>query len=63
MNMHNRYVTMVTKNGDVGIFKISFLEMNGQSVVDLNTKKACQIELSFKSNKFSNFDISAMATN
>ena len=35
--LHSRYVTIVTENGDVGIFKTSFLELNGQSVVDLNT--------------------------
>ena len=29
---------MATENGDIGISKISFLEMNGQSVVDLNTE-------------------------
>ena len=30
---------MVTENGDIGTFKISFLEVNGQSVVDWKTKK------------------------
>ena len=34
--MHWRYVTVVTENGDIGIW-IIFLEINGQSVVDLNT--------------------------
>ena len=36
--MHSRYVTMGTENGGIEIFKISFSEMNGQSVVDLNTE-------------------------
>ena len=36
--MHSRYVSMATENGDIGIFKIQFLEMNSQSVVDLNTE-------------------------
>ena len=26
-NMYSRYITMVTGNGDIWIFKISFLEM------------------------------------
>ena len=38
LNMHCIYVTMATENGDIGILKISFLEFNGQSVVDSNTK-------------------------
>ena len=39
---------MVTENGDIGIFKILFLEMNGQS----------GMSKSFKScNNLSNFDI------
>ena len=36
--MDNNYVSMATENGDIGIFEISLLEMNGQSVVDLNTE-------------------------
>ena len=36
--MHCRYVTMVMENGDNVIFEIFCLDMNGQSVVDINTK-------------------------
>ena len=37
--MHSKYViSMVIENGDSEIVQIFFLEMNGQSVVDLNTK-------------------------
>ena len=35
---------MVAENRDIEIFKISVLEMNDQSVVDLNTKMTCQNE-------------------
>ena len=31
-------LAMVRENGDLGIFKISFFELNGQSVDDLNAK-------------------------
>ena len=39
---------MVTKYGDFEIFKISFSEMNGQSVFDLNTNKGMSKKKSFK---------------
>ena len=39
---------MVTENGGIGIFKISFLEMNGQSVVHLDTKNGMSKWISFQ---------------
>ena len=36
--MHCRYVNMVTENGHIGIFNISFSEMNGLSVADFDAK-------------------------
>ena len=33
---------MIRKMETLGILKYSFLEMNGQSVVDSNAKTACQ---------------------
>ena len=35
--MQSRYVTIVTENRDIGILKVYFFEMNGQSVFELNT--------------------------
>ena len=46
--MDSRYVTMVTENGDIGIFKISLLEMNAQSVVDFNTKNCMSNRIIFQ---------------